>query len=94
MPGHRPERVGHDLGHGQLTRPVAPGLEPLDDPGGDLEVVAVQATWLRASSATSSGSACWLKNSFRSPRLRNWGGSSVGSASQAASAARPSAVIR
>ena len=52
------------------------------------------ATWVLASSATSSGSACWLKNSLSRPRLRNWGGSSVGSASQAARAARPSPVMR
>jgi len=36
VPGHRLERVAHDLGHGQLARPVAAGLEAGDDRGGEL----------------------------------------------------------
>jgi len=33
--GHDPEGVAHELGHGQLAGPVAAGLEPLHDPGGE-----------------------------------------------------------
>jgi len=42
VPGHDPEGVAHELGHGELARPVAPGLEPLHDPVGDLDPAAVQ----------------------------------------------------
>jgi hypothetical protein len=42
VPGHDPEGVAHELGHGQLAWPVAAGLEPLHDPGGDLDPAAVE----------------------------------------------------
>jgi hypothetical protein len=40
--GHDPEGVAHELGHGELARPVAAGLEPLHDPGGELDPTSEQ----------------------------------------------------
>jgi 2-haloacid dehalogenase len=42
LPGHRLVGVVHDLGHGQLARPVAAGLEAGDDGGGELGPAAEQ----------------------------------------------------
>ena len=42
MPGHDPEGVAHELGHGELARAVAAGVEPLHDLEGDLDPAAVQ----------------------------------------------------
>ena len=87
LPGHRPEPVVHDLGHGELAG-GRPGPGAVDDPGGEREVLAVQRHLGPGQLGDVLGSACWLKNSLSRPRLE-LGGSSVGSASQAARAARP-----
>jgi phenylacetate-CoA ligase len=42
LAGHDLVGLAHQLGHGQLARTVAAGLEPLDDPGGELDVAAVE----------------------------------------------------
>jgi hypothetical protein len=42
LAGHDLVGLAHQLGHGQLARTVAAGLEPLDDPDGELDVAAVE----------------------------------------------------
>ena len=92
MLAHDPVGVAHQLGHGELAGKVGTGLELLDDRG-ELDDLAVQLDLGRGQLGDVPGPGVLAEERVSRPRLRNCG-SSAGSASQPASAALPSAVIR